>query len=51
MTCALQSTDVGIASRISLQSWLGLVIMLLVLTYHYVTADPRFEQQQQQPGQ
>lgn len=31
-----------------LQSWLGIVIMLLVVAYHYVTADPRFEHTQKQ---
>jgi hypothetical protein len=29
------------------QSWLGVLIMLLLVVYHYVTADPRFEQAQQ----
>ena len=30
------------------QSWLGFLIMILVVAYHFVTADPRFEQQRQQ---
>jgi hypothetical protein len=28
------------------QTFLGFFIMLLVVAYHYVTADPKFEQQQ-----
>jgi hypothetical protein len=28
------------------QSFLGFFIMLLVVAYHYVTADPKFEQSQ-----
>lgn len=30
------------------QSWLGVVIMILLVAYHYVTADPKFQEQQQQ---
>lgn len=30
-------------ARDPVQSWLGVLIMLLVVAYHYVTADPRYE--------
>lgn len=30
------------------QSWLGLLIMVLLVAYHYVTADPKFAEQQKQ---
>ncbi len=30
------------------QSWLGILIMVLLVAYHYVTADPKFEAQQAQ---
>jgi hypothetical protein len=26
-----------------LQNWLGLLIMTLVVVYHYITADPKYE--------
>ncbi len=29
------------------QSWLGIAIMLLVVAYHYVTADPKYEASRQ----
>lgn len=29
-------------------SWLGILIMVLLVAYHYVTADPKFEAQQAQ---
>ena len=30
------------------QSWLGFTIMVLLVAYHYVTADPKFAEQQRQ---
>jgi hypothetical protein len=30
------------------QSWLGFTIMVLLVAYHYVTADPKFAEQQKQ---
>jgi hypothetical protein len=30
------------------QSWLGFAIMILLVAYHYVTADPKFAEQQKQ---
>lgn len=30
------------------QSWLGFAVMLLLVAYHYVTADPKFAEQQKQ---
>jgi hypothetical protein len=35
-------------SRPSTQSWLGFTIMILLVAYHYVTADPKFAEQQKQ---
>jgi hypothetical protein len=33
-----------------MQTYLGFLVMGLVLVYHYVTADPKFEQAAQQSG-
>ncbi|PNH04173.1 hypothetical protein TSOC_009690 [Tetrabaena socialis] len=38
----IDDTDLG-----RFTSWLGIAIMLLVVTYHYVTADPKFEASRQ----
>lgn len=38
--------DQSILSRLCvLQNWLGLVIVALVLAYHFVVADPKFAQE------
>ncbi len=30
-------------SRLLMQNWLGIGIVVLVFTYHYITADPKYE--------